>query len=295
VAHIPAERCLEIIELLAEGAREMPLREVADRLRLPKSGAHRLLATLVELGWAVQDPGTGFYRLTMHLAVLGQKFYIASGVADICQPLLDRLAADCREFARLAVFDGNALVWIAHAQGATSGVGLVYQPTETTGTVPLFATASGKAWLATLTAENAAQHVLKDGGFEHAHRYGPNVIRTIEALLRELHVTAERGYGLAVDEAEPGVTAIGAAIRAGPNGAGVGTVSIAGPTVRMDESRVRELAPRVVKCAAEMSLLWPLRPRSPQSFDGQETGPVDAGPRDAHVPLGRPAPERQAH
>src|SRR5947207_15395123 len=92
MAHVPAERCLGIIELLADGAREMPLGEIADRLVLPKSGAHRLLATLVDLGWAEQDSGTGFYRLTMRLAVLGQRFYVASGVPDICQPLLDRFA-----------------------------------------------------------------------------------------------------------------------------------------------------------------------------------------------------------
>jgi IclR family transcriptional regulator, acetate operon repressor len=261
VAHVPAERCLEIIELLADGAREMPLREISERLRLPKSGAHRLLATLVQLGWAVQDPGTGFYRLTMRLAVLGQRFYVASGVPDICQPLLDRLAAECREFVRLSVFDGGALVWIAHAQGVTGGVGLVYQPADTTGVVPLYATASGKAWLATLSAEDAAHYVMRDGGFAHADLYGPNVVRTIHALLKDLRTTASRGYGLAINEAEPGVSAIGAAIRSGPQGAAVGTVSIAGPSVRLDAARIEMLAPLVVRCASELSVLWPLRAR----------------------------------
>src|SRR5215468_1605192 len=158
MAHVPAERCLGIIELLADGAREMPLGEIAERLTLPKSGAHRLLATLVDLGWAEQDAGTGFYRLSMRLAVLGQRFYVASGVPDICQPLLDRLARECREYARLAVVDGSALVWIAQAQGATGG--LVYQPAETTGTVPLFATATGKVWLATMRSDEAIKIVM---------------------------------------------------------------------------------------------------------------------------------------
>src|SRR5438067_1437388 len=56
MAHLPAERCLAIIELLADGARDMPLGEIAERLALPKSGAHRLLATLVDIGWAEKDP-----------------------------------------------------------------------------------------------------------------------------------------------------------------------------------------------------------------------------------------------
>lgn len=259
MAHVPAERCLSIIELLADGAREMPLGEIAERLDLPKSGAHRLLATLVSLGWAEQDDETSFYRLTMRLAVLGQRFYVASGLPDVCQPVLDRFARDCREFARLAVVDGSALVWIAHAQGASGG--LLYQPAETTGIVPLFATASGKAWLATLETNDAIQLVARQGGLSQADRYGPNVIRSIEALLKELRATARRGYGLAFNEAEPGVTAIAAAIRSGSDGETVGTVSIAGPSARMTESRVRELSPLVTNCATELSSSWPVRPK----------------------------------
>lgn len=257
MAHVPAERCLAIIELLADGARDMPLGEIADRLSLPKSGAHRLLATLVDIGWAEKDPDTNFYRLTMRLAILGQQFYVATGIPDICQPLLDRFARQCREFARLAVVDGPSLVWVAHSQGASAG--LMYQPLLTTNTVPLHATASGKAWLATLSSDHAMQMVMKNGGLKNPDRYGPNVVRSIEALLRELKATARRGYGVAVNEAEFGVTAVAVAIRAGAQGPTLGTVSIAGPSARMTEKRVHELAPLVLRIAAELSDLWPLR------------------------------------
>jgi DNA-binding IclR family transcriptional regulator len=270
MAHVPAERCLSIIELLADGARAMPLGEIAERLALPKSGAHRLLATLVDIGWAEKDPGTGFYRLTMRLAILGQQFYVATGIPDICQPLLDRLATQCREFARLAVVDGQSLVWVAHAQGASGG--LMYQPSHTTNTVPLFATASGKAWLATLPTEQAMQIVMKSGGLKDGGGYGPNVVRSVEALLRELKATARRGYGLALSEAEFGVTAVAAAIRAGENGPTLGTVSIAGPSARITEKRAHELAPLVLRSAAELSDLWPLRVRgggNGRPHDGQ--------------------------
>jgi len=259
MAHVPAERCLGIIELLAEHAASMPLGEIAERLALPKSGAHRLLATLVDLGWAEQQPDTGFYRLTMRLAVLGQRFFDATRIPDICQPLLETLAAHSREFVRLAVVDGDALVWVAHAQGATSG--LLYQPSLTSNTVPLYATASGKAWLATLSAEQAMRKVLKHGGFDDAHRYGPNVVRSIDGLARELEATRQRGHGLALNEAEPGVVALAAAILTGEGGAALGTVSVAGPGVRMTEVRLRELAPLVRQCASDLARVWPLRPR----------------------------------
>jgi len=260
MAHVPAERCLGIIELLADGAVAMPLGEIAERLDLPKSGAHRLLATLVDLGWAEQDAETGFYRLTMRLAVLGQRFYTATGIPDICQPLLDRLARECREFARLAVVDGDTLVWVAHAQGAVGG--LLYQPLLASNTVPLYATASGKAWLATLPADAAMEIVVRNGGFDAADRYGPNAVRTIDALMRELDATSRRGFGLAVNEAEPGVTALATTIRAEKSGAVLGTVSIAGPSLRMTKTRIQELSPLVLRSASELSSLWPLRPRT---------------------------------
>jgi IclR family transcriptional regulator, acetate operon repressor len=257
MSHIPAERCLSILELLADGASAMPLGEIAERLALPKSGAHRLLATLVDLGWAEKDPDTSFYRLTMRLAILGQQFYVATGIPDLCQPVLDRFAHECQEFARLAVVDGPTLVWVAHAQGASGG--LVYQPSLTSNTVPLFATASGKAWLATLSTDQAMHLVMKNGGLKDADRYGPNVVHSVEALLRELKATGRRGYGLALNEAEFGVTAVAAAIRPDHGGPALGTVSIAGPSARITEKRAHELAPLVLRTAGELSSLWPLR------------------------------------
>jgi DNA-binding IclR family transcriptional regulator len=270
MAHVPAERCLAIIELLADGGRHLPLGEIAERLELPKSGAHRLLATLLDLGWAEKDPDTGFYRLTMRLAVLGQQFLAATGIPDMCQPILDRFAQQCHEFARLAVVDGHSLVWVAHAQGASAG--LMYQPSLTSNTVPLFATASGKAWLATLPSDQALQMVMKNGGLKDVDRYGPNVVRTIEALLREIKTTARRGYGLAFSEAEFGVTAVAAAIRA-QRGPALGTLSIAGPSARLTEKRAHELAPIVLRTASELSNLWPLRVgAAPTRLQNEEQG-----------------------
>jgi len=268
MAHVPAERCLAIIELLADGARELPLGEIAERLSLPKSGAHRLLTTLHEIGWAEKNRDTGFYRLSMRLAVLGQQFYVATGIPDICQPVLDHLARQCREFVRLAVVDGHSLVWVAHAQGASGG--LMYQPSLTSNTVPLFATASGKAWLATLPTGQAMQMVMKNGGLKDADRYGPNVVRSQDALLREVKATARRGYGVALSEAEFGVTAVAAAIRAGNERPALGTVSIAGPSARITEKRAQELAPLVLRCASSLSNLWPLRVGSASNKHAQE-------------------------
>lgn len=182
-----------------------------------------MLATLVELGWAEQDADTGFYRLTMRLAILRQHFYVATGIPDICQPLLDILAARSGEFARLAIVDGGTLTWLADAQGAIGS--LLYQPMLGINTVPLYVMATGKAWLSFLPREVALQHVLKSG---FKSRFGPNAIGYLEKLMAELGSTAKRGFRLAVNEAEPSVSAVATVICAKATGVALGTVSIAG-------------------------------------------------------------------
>jgi DNA-binding IclR family transcriptional regulator len=257
MAHIPAERCLSIVQLLVEAPVGMALGEIAQRLALPKSGVHRLLAALIEQGWVEQDQQNASYRLTMRLTILGQRHYTTTGIPDICQPLLDELAARTREFVRLAVIDAHALVWVADAQGARGG--LMYQPLLTSNTVPLHATASGKSWLAYLDRRQVRDIVARNGGFGEPGQFGPNAVCSFNQLFTELDRTKSRGFGVAVSEAEPGVTAVAAAICSGPDGAPVGTVSVAGPGVRMTEHRLAELGPLIVDVAQQLSELWPLR------------------------------------
>ncbi len=257
MAHIPAERCLAIVQLLVQAPTGMQLGEIAQRLALPKSGVHRLLGALIEQGWVEQDQQNGTYRLTMRLTILGQRHYAATGIPDICQPLLDELAAKTHEFVRLAVIDAFALVWVADAQGARGG--LMYQPLLTSNTVPLHATASGKVWLAGLARSQVRDIIGRNGGFGDQGQFGPNAVRNFDQLFAELDRTRACGYGIAMSEAEPGVTAVAAAIRSGLDGAPVGSVSVAGPGVQMSEHRLGELGPLVIDVAQQLSELWPLR------------------------------------
>jgi DNA-binding IclR family transcriptional regulator len=113
--------------------------------------------------------------------------------------------------------------------------------------------------------------VMKNGGLKNAGRYGPNVVHSIEALLREIKSAARRGYGLALSEAEFGVTAVAAAIRRDDAAPALGTVSIAGPSARITEKRAHELAPLVLRTARELSNLWPLRAGTRATYSQRDT------------------------
>jgi len=247
------ENALTVLSLLATDARSMRLTEVATRSDLPPSGVHRLLTTLCGLGWVEQDPETDFYRLSMRLPVLGHRFLVGARIPNVCQPVLDRLAKQSRELVRLAVLENENLTTIGHAQGAQGS--LICQ-SRAFPTLPLHVTASGKAWLATLPTEEALRLVLS-AGLGKPQEFGPKAITTADALLKELALTAKRGFGLAVEEAEPGVSSVASAIKR-DDGQVVGAIAIVAPAFRLQGKRVRELAGLAQAGAAELADVWPL-------------------------------------
>lgn len=255
----PAQRTLDVLELLSDAPDGLALSAVATRLALPKSVIHRLLAGLLDRGFVAQDALTQQYALTLKLASLGFRHLAATRIEEVCQPVLDQLAADSGELARLAVVDGERLTWIAKAQGALSG--LRYDADAGRDAV-LHATAVGKAWLATLPEAAAIAIVARSGALARRD-LGPRAAHTPDALRQQLRETRRRGYGEAVEEGEPGVAAIAAAVRASPD-AGmpvVATVSIAGPLSRMTATRRHTLRDRLLAAAAQLTEIWPVRAR----------------------------------
>jgi DNA-binding IclR family transcriptional regulator len=252
------ERCVEVIELLAASGRPVPLGAIAERVEMPKSATHRMLTQLATAGWVRQEAGTGFYALTMKVTIAGQLFLRRTGLPDVYQPLLDELAAKTEAFARIAVLESGKLTWIGHAQGARAG--LLYEP-DLTVDVRLNVTATGKAWLACLSNEEAIRLIMAQG-IGTPERFGPKARTTIESIIEELGRTRARGWALTLEEAEAGVVAIAAAIH-DPDDPDqvVGTVSVAGPVARITPDRYDGIAQAVMVTASQLSPVWPLRER----------------------------------
>jgi DNA-binding IclR family transcriptional regulator len=259
---------LSLLEELAGEPDGAALGDLAERLDAPKSAVHRMLATLAARGYVVQDQSTQTYRLSLRLAVLGFRYLDAHRLPDAAQAVLDRLAAETREYCRLALVEGEGLVWIARAQGATQG--LRYDP-DMSHQVVLHATATGKAWLATLP-EAEALRIVCARGFGTPPGFGNRVVRNVDELRAQLAETRKRGHAVAIEEGEPGTAALAAVFRAwdAPDAPVVGTVSVAGPLMRFDPSgRARMVGP-LFEAARDLSSLWPLRQR-------QVRTPRDAG------------------
>lgn len=247
------DRSFEVLEFLAAEARWMRLSDIAARLELPKGPAHRMLTQLASLGWVEQDNGTGQYRLTLKMSLLGQQYLHGTGLPDLIQPILDEVAGECHELVRLTVAQGSELAWLAYSQGAASG--LMYQPAMT-GRLLVHATANGKAWLASMANEDAIRIALKSG-LGKSGRGGPRAIATIDALLADLTAIRTCGYATAIEEAEPGVAAIAVAVRSHVTRRVVGTTSIAGPMHRVAPARFEEFHALLRRAADQLGSIWP--------------------------------------
>lgn len=262
------ERCLGLIEVLAGEPASLELGAIAARAGMPKSAAHRTLTTLVARGLVVQDPATQGYALSLRFATLAFRNLDARRLPDMAQTALDALARATGEYCRLAVVEGESLVWIARAQGATAG--LRYEP-DMGDEVVLHATATGKAWLATLPENDALRIVCTRGfatqgsmmGRPAGRPLGPRSLKNVDDLRRHLAQTRARGYAIAVEEGEPGTVALAIAFRAdkGADAPIAGTLSVAGPLVRMKPDRHAALGRALRAAADEIAALWPVRRR----------------------------------
>jgi DNA-binding IclR family transcriptional regulator len=261
--------CFAILELLAAEARNMRLSDIADRLELQRSGVHRVLTTLVGLGWVEQDEGGERYRLSLKLSAIGYRFMQGVKLPDVYQPVVDRVAKESHELVRLAVLANRKLTTVAHAQGAQ---GSLICSSRTFPVLPVHVTASGKAWLATLPREEALRLAL-EAGLGRKGQYGRNAITSADALIQQLDRAVELGYAAAWDEAEDGLAAVAAAVRPDSEDA-VGALAIVAPSFRMRDERVAELAKIVVAGAADLALVWPLR--AIPSEDDRATGSAAA-------------------
>ncbi len=202
------ERGLHAIELLAGKSTGLALQQVAEALDIPPSATHRMLNCLVEQGFVRQDHQHGNYVLALKVVSLAFKHLSQSNIVDLAKPILDRLARLSGELVRLSIVDGDNLVWISKAQGTRSG--LRYDP-DSGAEAKLCCTASGLAWLSSLSNERALELVYRQG-LAKPGEYGPNAATTIDHLLKNLQLARDQSYASVDESFEIGAAAIAAAI-----------------------------------------------------------------------------------
>jgi DNA-binding IclR family transcriptional regulator len=237
-------RGLEILEALA-GEREMGLGEVAARTGLRPSTAHRLLATLVAQGYALQSRPSGRYmlgyRLTELAGAVGER---TARLRAIARPALERIQAATGEAANLSVLAGASAVYIDQVEGTRA----VRMLARIGASVPAHASAAGKAMLSR-AADGALDALLATGSLP---AFTANTLTTREALEAELETVRARGWATDDEEHEPGVGCVAAAI-VDRRGEALAALSVSAPTQRVAAAGPAVLGRLLADRAAEVS------------------------------------------
>ena len=223
--------------------RGVSLKDVAAGLELNKSTALRLFEPLVDFGLITQDDETGRFRLGSRVVSLGQSFLSKVDLRAVAHPALRGLMTDTGETVHLTIYDHPDVVYVDKVESPN----VVHMRSEIGKRMPAYSTATGKAFLAHLPAEQVADAIARG-----LPRRTANTITTEEGLRAALREVRERGWAVDDVENEDGVRCVGAPIL-DHLGTVVAALSVSGPAMRVTEDRVPELGAQVKAVAEEIS------------------------------------------
>ncbi len=231
-----------VLKAFTPSEREWGVSDLARRLEIAKSTAHRLLATLTDEGLLEQDGDTGRYRLGLavfDMAAAAQSMDLHEAVLSPMTDLRNRSG----ETVQVAVLDGREVVYVERL--------------DSPNTLRLFlevgrrnaahATGCGKALLAALSPDQL-ERVLK--GWTLTAKTAHTITDLVQ-LRADLADSRRRGYAVNRHESEVGVISVAAAIR-DASGRAVAAISVAGPAERLEPHEL-PLAQVTMEVAATVS------------------------------------------
>jgi DNA-binding IclR family transcriptional regulator len=233
------DRMMSLLGALSRHGSPVNLKQLATETRLHPSTAHRILSVMV--GSRLVDriePGT--YRLGIRLLELGSLVKSRISVRQEALPHMQSLQLELGETINLSVRHDDEVVYVERTSGNNSMMRVV----QIIGArAPLHITAVGKIFLAEDGPEKCAEYARRTG----LPRYTDNTLTDADALAKELEKVRRQGYASDNEEAEKGVSCIGAGIY-NDEGRLVAGLSVSAPSDRLNKAwatQVRQTAEKI--------------------------------------------------
>jgi len=232
---------MRVIETLAQSSKPLGVTELARMLDLQKSNTHRILNTLMELGYVQKERGTPLYQLSLKTWEIGCKVINGNHLRRAARPLMRQLHEETSEIVFLTVLSGIDIVYLETIDAVyplQSGI-------KTGWRVPAAFPASGRALLA---HQPDAEQLL-----ERTVREVPQAASLdIPKLLEELAEIRRRRFAITIGGWTSGRNSIAAPITGGRRTA-LAAVGVGGPTDRMGPDRLDTLAKSVLNAATRIA------------------------------------------
>jgi IclR family acetate operon transcriptional repressor len=224
------------MEALGDLGGEAGISELAASLDLALPTIHRLMRTLVVLGYVRQLPSRR-YALGPGLVRLGER--ATRLLATWARPALEQLERKIQETSNLAILDGDMVAYVAQVPSRHQ----MRMFTEVGRRVFAHSTGVGKALLSQFSDDDVLTIVRRTG----MPRFTDATLTTEKALLADLDAIRRRGYAIDEGEQELGVRCFAVAV------AGSFTptaVSVSGPDSRITLESAEWMVP-VLRQTAE--------------------------------------------
>lgn len=232
------ERAFDLLEVLADAGGVLGLSDLAARSGLPLPTIHRLVRTLVPLGYLRQDASRR-YTLGPRLIRLGETAGRLLG--SWARPYLAELMESTGETANLAVLESGEVVYVGqvpsrHSMRMFTEVGRRVQP---------HCTAVGKALLAQLPEDQAARAL----GTGPLTAHTAHTVTEPAELLRQFARIRDQGYAVDDQEQELGVRCIAVVVPGAPTAT---ALSVSGPEARIRAVDEKDLVATAQEIAARL-------------------------------------------
>jgi len=232
-------RGLDVLETVASGVSNLP--ELAARLGLNRSTAHRLAATLVERRYLTFVPRTG-YGLGPKSLELGYQARVQLNIPRVARNHLEQLAAQTGDTVHLGVLDGTRALYLDKIPGRrrveiSSRVGELQ---------PLRSTGLGKALLLDEDDARLKDFYRCENGREQQYRVSEST------WLRRMRDYAKRGCAFDLEENEDRIRCVAAPIR-DATGSIKASISVSSAAQYMNDERMQTLVGQVRWTAEQIS------------------------------------------
>jgi len=237
-------KVLDIIDTVAEMGT-VGIRDLSIKTGFPPATTHRIVSTLVKRRYLKQDPVSKSYSLSLRFLELGTKVQQQFNLVSLVRPHLERLMAETRESANLAVQDGDEVVYLDHVRSTHS---MLQSFTRLGARVPLYSTGVGKMFLSQWPDPDVEAYLKRAKRLIHT----PRTLSEAEAIREELKRIKEVGYAVDNEEMEEGVRCVAALIY-DHSGRPAAAISISGAVLRIPIERINTLGETVMNYALSIS------------------------------------------
>nr|WP_275941582.1 IclR family transcriptional regulator [Planosporangium mesophilum] len=233
------ERAFDLLEVMADAGGVIGLSRLAQESGLALPTIHRLVRTLVDLGYVRQEPSRQ-YSLGPRLIRLGESASRLLGTWS--RPYLAALVDALGESANLAMLDGDRVVYVAQVQSKQS----MRMFTEVGRRVYPHCTAVGKAMLAHLPPSDVQALLGRSGMPAHTE----HTITEPARFAEEIDRVRAQGYAVDDGEQEIGVRCVAVSLLGTSNRL---AVSVSGPAPRMTPEVVERAVPLLRQAAENLA------------------------------------------